>query len=236
MQKSVIEYLEKTVGLYPNKDVVQDSEMSITFSELWDAAKRISNAIVAEGVVKNNPIGVYIPKGCKMVESFAGINMCGCFYVPLDTKSPDARVSSILTTLEATCVITDQAHTAQLAGFFKGKVLVIEEVIANTNPEGGDKNNALQIDTDPVYSIFTSGSTGTPKGVVIAHRGVIDYIDWAVETFKFDGKDTWKDGKIYDPTRGRYFTVTLSFKDEKTLAVRGSVAFIGKSVYWKKLK
>lgn len=57
-----------------------------------------------------------------------------------------------------------------------------------------------------------------------------------IDKVKFDGKDTWKDGKIYDPTRGRYFTVTLSFKDEKTLAVRGSVAFIGKSVYWKKLK
>ena len=88
MQKSVIEYLERTVCSYPNKDAVRDSEMSITFSELWDAAKRISNAIKAEGVMKNSPIGVFTPKGCKMVESFAGINMCGCFYVPLDTKSP----------------------------------------------------------------------------------------------------------------------------------------------------
>ena len=154
MQKSVIEYLEKTVKAYPQKDAVQDSEMRITFSELWDAAKRISSAIVAEGVVKNSPIGVYIPKGCKMVESFAGINMCGCFYVPLDTKSPDARVNSILTTLEATCVITDQAHATQLGGFFKGKVLVIEDVVANVNPEGGDKNDTLQIDTDPLIILI----------------------------------------------------------------------------------
>jgi len=57
-----------------------------------------------------------------------------------------------------------------------------------------------------------------------------------IDKVKFDGKDTWKDGKIYDPTRGKYYTVTLSFRDEKTLAVRGSVAFIGKTVYWKKLK
>ena len=183
MQKSVIEYLEKTVSLYPNKEAVKDSEMSITFFDLWDSAKRISNAIKAECIVKNSPIGVYIPKSCKMIESFAGINMCGCFYVPLDTKSPDTRISSILTTLEAQFVITDKAHEKQLSGFYNGKILVIEDIVATVSPENGDKNDTLQIDTDPVYSIFTSGSTGTPKGVVIAHRGVIDYIDWAVSTF-----------------------------------------------------
>ena len=73
MQKSVIEYLERTVGSYPNKVAVQDSEISVTFSELWAAAKRISNAIKAKDITKNSPIGVFIPKGCKMVESFAGI-------------------------------------------------------------------------------------------------------------------------------------------------------------------
>ena len=184
MQKSVIEYLEKTVMSYPNKEAVLDSEMRITFSELWDAAKRISNAIVSGGVVKNSPIGIYIPKGCKMVESFAGINLCGNFYVPLDTKSPDVRVSSILSTLEAQCVITDKAHEAQLKNFYNGRVLVIEDIWENMTPDGGENCNATQIDTDPVYGIFTSGSTGTPKGVVISHRGVIDYIDWAVSTFQ----------------------------------------------------
>ena len=183
MQKSVIEYLKKTVRSFSDKVAVQDAEMRISFSDLWDAARCVSNAVVAAGIGKNSPIGVYLPKGCKMVESFAGINMGGCFYVPLDTKSPDARVSSILSTLEAACVVTDQAHADRLRGFFGGTVLVIEEVMAHVSPEGGERNDARQIDTDPVYSIFTSGSTGTPKGVVIAHRGVIDYIDWAVSTF-----------------------------------------------------
>lgn len=187
MQKSVTEYLERTVSSFPGKVAVQDYEMSITFLELWDAARRISNAIVASGVnSNNNPIGVYIPKGCKMVESFAGINMCGNFYAPLDTKSPDSRVASILTTLEAKYVITDRAHQDQLAHFFNGIIWVIEDLLEKTVPEGGENNYTTQIDTDPVYCIFTSGSTGTPKGVVISHRGVIDYIDWAVDTFKID--------------------------------------------------
>ena len=57
-----------------------------------------------------------------------------------------------------------------------------------------------------------------------------------IDKVKNDGKDTWKDGKIYDPTRGKYFTVALSFKDEKTLTVKGYLGpFFGR-VYWKKLK
>lgn len=189
MQKSVIEYLRKTVDAHPDKVAVRDAEREVTFSGLWDAARSVSNAVKAAGVDRNSPVGVYIPKGCRMVEAFAGINMCGCFYVPLDTKSPDARVSSILSTLEASCVVTDRSHAARLGAFFPGKVLVVDDVIDQVAPEGGDGNDALQIDTDPVYSIFTSGSTGTPKGVVIAHRGVIDYIDWAVSTFGI-GADT----------------------------------------------
>ena len=110
MQKNVIDYLRKTVCTHPDKKAVIDAEMEITFSELWGVAKKISNAIKEVEIPKNSPVGVYLPKGGKMVESFAGINMCGCFYVPLDTKSPDARVSSILTTLNDECVITDRAH------------------------------------------------------------------------------------------------------------------------------
>ena len=182
--KNVIELLARTVRSYPNKVAVQDLEKTITFSELWDTARRFSNALADAEVERNSPVGVYIPKGSKMVETFAGINMCSCFYVPLDTKSPNARVSSILSTLEASCVITDHAHAAQLASFYKGKVLVYEEMKEHYSPEGGDKKDFMQIDTDPVYCIFTSGSTGTPKGVTISHRGVMDYINWAVSTFR----------------------------------------------------
>ena len=41
-------------------------------------------------------------------------------------------------------------------------------------------------DLDPAYIMYTSGSTGVPKGVTISNRGVIDYIEWIVETFPID--------------------------------------------------
>lgn len=45
----------------------------------------------------------------------------------------------------------------------------------------------------------------------------------------------WTDGKIYDPTKGKTFNVSVKFKDAKTLAVTGSLLMFKKTVYWTKL-
>ena len=186
MQKSVIEYLSKTVSLYPDKLAVKDANQGVTFKKLWDDSCNIACVISGFGL-KNAPVCVFVPKGCQMIEAFAAINMSGNFYVPLDTKSPDSRVKSILSVLDVNLVVTDRAHYDVLKGFYDKNVVVVEDVLENCfYGQSWNPDLSRQIDTDPVYSIFTSGSTGTPKGVVISHRGVIDYIDWAVETFNVD--------------------------------------------------
>ncbi len=181
MQKSVIEYLECTVDRFPDKVAVSDAEGQMTFEELWNSARKLAQAVGIDGVT-NHPVAVFLPKGGKMVTAFAGINMSCNFYVPIDVKMPAARVLAILDVLEAEILVTDRLHYEQLSAFCGGRrVVVYEDAIAEKTVKDFDLSK--QIDTDPVYAIFTSGSTGTPKGVVISHRGVIDYIDWAVSTF-----------------------------------------------------
>lgn len=187
MQKNVIDYLIKTAGQYPEKIAVIDAKESITFFNLLKSAYLIAKAIRKNSVF-SSPVGVYLPKGCKMVQAFAGINMSGNFYVPLDIKSPDTRITSILNVLESEIVITDRTHSDYLSKFSDKKIIVVEDLLDSNVDSEFDIDAFLysQIDTDPVYTIFTSGSTGSPKGVVVSHRGVIDYIDWAVDTFKIE--------------------------------------------------
>ena len=184
MQKSVIEYLERTVAQFPDKVAVVDAEGQMTFEELWKSARKLAQSI-GIGDEKNKPVAVFLPKDGKMVASFAGINMSGNFYVPMDVKMPEARVISILDVLEAEILVTDRLHYEQLSAFCGDRRIVVYEN-AITEEVTTDFDLSEQIDTDPVYAIFTSGSTGTPKGVMISHRGVIDYIDWAVSRFHID--------------------------------------------------
>ena len=58
-----------------------------------------------------------------------------------------------------------------------------------------------------------------------------------IEKVVFDKeKGEWRNGQIYDPTRGKSFKVRVSFKDAKTLKVRGSWGPISETVYWTKVQ
>ncbi|GHT53282.1 amino acid adenylation protein [Bacteroidia bacterium] len=189
MQINVTEYLDKTAQLFPDKTAVDDIHKTLTFSQLRNQAQALAGLIIEQDL-QNSPVAVYLHKGCDAVVSFAAINYSGNFYVPIDLKSPDSRIQSVFNSLRSKVVITNEANHSKLKSLFDGKIILIEDAgrVSSLPDDLIQDRMAQVIDTDPVYSIFTSGSTGSPKGVVISHRGVIDYIDWAIATFEVTGK------------------------------------------------
>lgn len=58
-----------------------------------------------------------------------------------------------------------------------------------------------------------------------------------IDKVVYKAKDNeWAGGKIYDPTSGKTYTVTLYFKDDKTLTVKGSIGPFFQRMYWTREK
>ena len=180
MQRNVLEYLEDTAHRFPDKVAVEDPNGTVTFKTLRQKAQQIGCYLKSQGLTRNKPVAVLLPKSIQAIEAFLGVLYAGGFYVPLDTFNPQARIISILNNINPVFIFSEKKYQYLLDDASSQKMICIEHIDASSSDEIDFDRN---IDTDPAYLINTSGSTGSPKGVVVAHRSVIDYINWATETY-----------------------------------------------------
>ncbi len=194
MKTNLIEYLSETVIKHPHKIAIVDDGVVVSYIELEEISNKIAATICSKDPLLRSPIAVFMPKNSWAILSFVGVFKSGNFYVPLDVKSPIERISKILESLNTPFVITDIEHKKHLLLLgYKGTIIVVEEAVSISLSKENSKNltNITQqvVDVDPIYSIFTSGTTGNPKGVLISHKGVVDFIEWAIETYSITNKD-----------------------------------------------
>ena len=106
MFTNVLEYLERSVALYPDKEALGDEQSSVTYAQYVNKAKVIGTAII--DITKeayNTPIAVLIDRNIESVVSFMGIVYSGNFYVPIDITMPKERVDLIIETLKPSLII-----------------------------------------------------------------------------------------------------------------------------------
>lgn len=191
---NTIEYLVETCSQHPDRIAVRDATGSWTFAELDDASRRIAAHLIRLDSQHKRPIAVLLPKSAACVSAFLGVLYSGNFYVPLDPASPVDRLQRILKDLNPLCVISSGDHREKLESLLPDRGLCVDLDAVLASPTAVDqaaisRRVATMIDMDPIYIKYTSGSTGDPKGVVLPHRAVIDYIEWAADTYQLSPED-----------------------------------------------
>ncbi len=190
MQINVLEYLETTLQTMPDSTAIVDGTATYSFADLADLSRRCASLIARRTAVRNTPFAVFLPKSAWTIIADLGILYSGNIYANLDIKTPTSRQKKILDNVTPTFVITELSRRDEVIalGIGASQVLCIEE-IPSADADSRDHIDAYHscVDTDPMCLINTSGSTGVPKSVVMHHRSVIDFIDWVVGRFTFDG-------------------------------------------------
>lgn len=228
MVTNILEYLDRSASLWPEKVAIADDKSALTFTQWKDYAERIGTALAdaTDGAMRK-PVLVFVDRKIECLVGFMGVLESGNFYVPIDCKMPFERVKLICDVLNPIASISITAADEQILDqvLFRGVRFRYVEAIGAEKDLGKLAGIREQIiDLDPVYSIFTSGSTGVPKGVVISHRGMVDLAEWLVDTFDFDETDAlgnqtpfYFDGSVKD--------ICICLKAGATLNVIGKKYF-----------
>ena len=190
MVRNVTEYLHNSNDRFSQNSALVDKQRTINYADYQAGADKIAYTLIDKGLFKK-PIAVYMEKTVNMVISFLGVAQSGNYYTVIDNKMPVERINKILDTFKPEVIFCDEKSIEKASQFsIDTEILGFERVMeSDLEPSGIQavrNTESSIIDTDILYVLFTSGSTGMPKGVIINHRSVIDYIEWAGETFGFD--------------------------------------------------
>lgn len=175
----VHELFEKQVARDPKAVAVQYLDQTMSYEELNSRAEQIARHLRSRGVRPGALVGVCAPRCPDLVASLLACWKAGAAYVPLDPTYPPERLRFMVEDSHISCVLTMSAQ----ADLFDDRVSAI--LLDSAWADHAEDLEARPVDPSALaYVMYTSGSTGKPKGAMITHRGLVNYLWWAIKAYR----------------------------------------------------
>lgn len=208
---NIIEVFDYIVQQNNDTVAVQAGGSLLTYGQLKEKAEQLSAYLVKQcGIKKGDIVALCMPRSEDMITAMFGILKSGAAYLPIDPKTPAARINYMLEDSKSALLITDRdvlspdisAEVISLGPAFWEKLHITTALQPSCcgncqkncgkHREGEIEQAAKKEGIDPgsiSYIIYTSGSTGKPKGVLITHGSLLNYAHWFITKYDIGAAD-----------------------------------------------
>jgi amino acid adenylation domain-containing protein len=178
----VHQLFEEQADLHPDAIAVVGGAKCLTYGELNERANQVAHFLRKQGIGPDVLVGVCLERTPEMVVALLGVLKSGGAYVPLDPSYPEERLSFMVDDAAVRVLLTEDRCRRLFPA--QGEKLVCLDadwpLIAGENSSNPDTGVTPE---NLAYVMYTSGSTGKPKGAMILHRGLVNYLCWAIRHY-----------------------------------------------------
>ena len=154
----------------------------VSYRELNERANRVAHHLRRRGVGPDVLVGVCLERSPAMVVALLAVWKAGGAYVPLDPAYPPERLSFMIGDAQTLVLLTEE-KCRQLFSSASDNAIYLDSDWSMLCQELSDNPAPVANPSNLAYVMYTSGSTGKPKGAMIVHRGLVNYLWWAIRTY-----------------------------------------------------
>jgi acyl-CoA synthetase (AMP-forming)/AMP-acid ligase II len=167
--------MRRSASWNQDREAVVAGDRRLTYSEAWQRAVRLANALIDSGLQPGDRVGLLAENSIEAVDFLIATSIANLVKVPLYARNSIASHAYMLGHTGCRALLATAAQAAEALATAKelpGLQLFIaddryEHWLADQSPI----DPQLDVDESDIYIIrHTSGTTGKPKGVPFSHR------------------------------------------------------------------
>lgn len=189
MALNIADLAEHEIDLVPHRVALICEDETITYAELEERSNRLAHFLMAQGVQRDDKVGVYCRNRIEAVVSMLAIVKARAIIINVNYRYVEGELEYLFDNSDMVALVHERRYSEKVAAVVPrtpkvATVVVIEDgtdadcsafagvPFGDALALGSPERDFGERSADDIFLLYTGGTTGFPKGVMWRHEDI----------------------------------------------------------------